>query len=558
MFIRYVHLPSFTVGASIYRSTFEYCYDMATDGFYIYLAPGTSPAHFQKFYFTGVTLHKLTVTSNPSVPLRFKLDGNIYTTPYVTNVPHGDHTFQLVDPFPKVGNYFLVYSYWTVNGVNYDGGYDGFVTASIENDSLVVLNYHVGVLQLAFDDDFETGTLQKWSQYIYNPYGEPWGSLNATSEAAYEGSYGLYAYSEPHGYAYAYTSYSNYQYAYVNLMVRVTYGNYSGTIFYVKPSWLNLGYYTARVGWVRSNFHIDYWWSWDGGYHGTVMTKSISGFQFDTWMNLTMFIKFGVNGFYAFWVNNQLKWYVLNFDNAGMTPNGLFIGASGTVTLIYVEGWGWAGVETIGRNYFDDVKIYSFVDPTFYTLNVYSTPISQVTVKVDGVPYVTNFSLMVEPGTHEIALVDVAPTVNGTPYVFTGWTVETIATGETETVNSATFTLNVDANKQLIANFATGGFRREEWLPPPPEEEQYCLPLIFWILMAATFFVGLYLFSQRETWKIAIPLIPTVLWLIIFKPKTPVNQMPIAILRMFIVPPWHIYMAVILTAIAAMALLSKK
>jgi hypothetical protein len=103
------------------------------------------------------------------------------------------------------------------------------------------------------------------------------------------------------------------------------------------------------------------------------------------------------------------------------------------------------------------------------------------------------------------------------------------------------------------------GFILKPSPPVGPEEKIcYCLPLIFYILMIVMFFAGLYFYSKRNTWMISIPLIPIILWLIILQPKTPIDQMPIAFLRYFIVPPWHIYMAVILTAIACLALLSKK
>ncbi|MEM2445445.1 MAG: PKD domain-containing protein [Candidatus Bathyarchaeia archaeon] len=95
-----------------------------------------------------------------------------------------------------------------------------------------------------------------------------------------------------------------------------------------------------------------------------------------------------------------------------------------------------------------------------------------------------------------------------------------------------------------------------------PEEEEvgikYCLPLMFWILMIIMFIFGLILYSQRKTWITAIPLIPIILWLLIFQPKIPVEQMPIAFLRIFTVPPWHLYMAVILTFIAAALILTRE
>jgi hypothetical protein len=194
--------------------------------------------------------------------------------------------------------------------------------------------------------------------------------------------------------------------------------------------------------------------------------------------------------------------------------------------------------------------------PEMYSLHVTSEPELNVDFTINYVELTTPATIQIPAGTYFFTVEDISAKLEETPLLFIYIVYE--ASPPTQIFSSAT-TLNINSDANLTIVYASG-FRREEWVPPPPEEGEglYCLPLIFWILMAATFFVGLYLFSQRETWKISMPLIPTVLWLIIFKPKTPVNQMPIAILRLFIVPPWHIYMAVILTAIAAIALLSKK
>ena len=195
------------------------------------------------------------------------------------------------------------------------------------------------------------------------------------------------------------------------------------------------------------------------------------------------------------------------------------------------------------------------IAPGAYKIYVTSEPEVHAKFEFQGRTYTTPAIIACYPGTYFFAVEDISAKLEETPLLFIYIVYE--ASPPTQIFSSAT-TLSINSDANLTIVYASG-FRREEWVPPPPEEEQqYCLPLIFWILMAATFFVGLYLFSQRETWKISIPLIPTVLWLIIFKPKTPITQMPIILLRMFIVPPWHLYMAVILTAIACLALLSKK
>lgn len=96
-----------------------------------------------------------------------------------------------------------------------------------------------------------------------------------------------------------------------------------------------------------------------------------------------------------------------------------------------------------------------------------------------------------------------------------------------------------------------------EATPTPTPETQYCLPLIFYILMILIAILGVYLYSQRQTWATAIPLIPIILWLLIFEPKTPIDEMPLVFLRFFTVPPWHLYMAIILTIVAVALLLIK-
>ena len=99
-------------------------------------------------------------------------------------------------------------------------------------------------------------------------------------------------------------------------------------------------------------------------------------------------------------------------------------------------------------------------------------------------------------------------------------------------------------------------WRREPGIVPE-EGVGYCLPLAFYLVMIVVFVVGLYLFIQRETWKISLPLVLIVFWLLIFKPRVPVSEMPIAILRLFTVPPWHTYWAIVLSVIAVGLLLNK-
>jgi hypothetical protein len=193
--------------------------------------------------------------------------------------------------------------------------------------------------------------------------------------------------------------------------------------------------------------------------------------------------------------------------------------------------------------------------PEKYSLHVTSEPEVNANFTINDIELTTPATIRIPAGTYFFAVKDISAKLGETPLLFTYIVYE--ASPPIQIFSSAT-TLSINGDANLTIVYASG-FRREEWQPPPEEGEGlYCLPLIFYLIMGAVFIIGLYFFIQRETWKTAIPLIPIVLWLIIFEPKTPVNQMPIAILRMFLVPPWHLYMAVILTAIACLALLFKK
>ncbi|GEM_PF-5104604 len=124
-------------------------------------------------------------------------------------------------------------------------------------------------------------------------------------------------------------------------------------------------------------------------------------------------------------------------------------------------------------------------------------------------------------------------------------------------IDSPYFERQVTGDMTITVVYAVGVFLTKP-TPQPPPTIQYCLPPIFWILMIIVFMSGLYFFSQRKTWLTSVLLIPIILWLIIFEPKIPIEQMPIAILRFFTVPPWHLYLAVALTAIVCILLLTKK
>jgi len=547
--LRQVYLPSFALGT--YRYFIENSYDLATDGFYVYVSPGTAPAMFEKFYFTGAVLHSVTVTANPSINVHFSIDGIIYTTPYVTNLPEGTHTFQVLDVFPKSGNFFLIYEHWTFNGVDDNGGAYATITKNINVASTLVIHYHVGVLELKFEDDFETGNLNKWTGTdLQTGKIKPGSSTcEVTGAAKYGGSYGLQANGVSDGYgghAFAYKTNSPMNYVYLNFMVYVPTGQTRGWFGLLRPHGLTMtlsetGYTDTpdctqfSVGWHYSNFEVVYWIG-----DMELIKSDISGFQFNTWYNITMFLKTGSDGFYALWVNGVLKWYRFHDDTS------LWGGYSS-----YVGARAWTSSKT---NYVDDVKISAFVDPTFVTLTVNSTPLEIVAFTINGAQYYTPTSMLLTPGTYQLAVTDTFPMINETRYAFTHWS--KMASPQID-IYTATFNLVLTVDTNLTIHYAVGAF----YVPSPPvvpEEITYCLPLIFYILMIVMFFAGLYFYSKRDTWMISIPLIPIILWLIILQPKTPIDQMPIALLRYFTVPPWHLYMAIILTIIAVCLLLSKR
>jgi hypothetical protein len=235
------------------------------------------------------------------------------------------------------------------------------------------------------------------------------------------------------------------------------------------------------------------------------------------------------------------------------------IGWNGEYWLLGSDSGGGKLFQYQNGEWHDWTELLGFVPRTIapgaYKIYVTSQPEVHAKFEFQGRTYTTPAIIACYPGTYFFAVKDISAKLGETPLLFTYVVYE--ASPPTQ-IFSATTTLNINSDANVTIVYASG-FRREKWQPPPEEGEGlYCLPLIFWILMATMFFAGLYFFIQRETWKTAIPLIPIALWLIFFEPKTPVNQMPIAILRLFIVPPWHLYMAVILTAIACLALLFKK
>jgi hypothetical protein len=208
-----------------------------------------------------------------------------------------------------------------------------------------------------------------------------------------------------------------------------------------------------------------------------------------------------------------------------------------------------------------DVKFFMpFVKVMMKAQTMDGEELSPVGVVMNGelvyTPYNNNYDVV---GLYSLTLYPehVYFTQNDTIYAFAYYIVEASPAVQ---YNTAHFEMNVTGDVIITIVYGVGGAPHipSEVTPPPPVEIIYCLPLIFYILMIVMFFVGLYLYNKRETWKISVPLLPIALWLLIFQPKTPIDQMPLAFLRYFTVPPWHLYMAIILTIIACVALLSKK
>jgi len=192
--------------------------------------------------------------------------------------------------------------------------------------------------------------------------------------------------------------------------------------------------------------------------------------------------------------------------------------------------------------------------PLVYMLSVVSEPEIEATFSVNSQTYTTPQIIYVFNGSNTLSVTDLFPERNGLKYAFTHWTVE--ASNPTNYYES-TITLSITGDTTATIHYFLSTVRRPSEFVPSEEGVGYCLPLTFYLVMVAMFFVGLYLFSQRETWKISLPLVLMVFWLLIFKPRVPVSEMPIAILRLFTVPPWHLYWAIALSVIAVGLLLNK-
>jgi len=503
--LREVYLPSFSVGT--YRFFIENSYDLVTDGFYVYVSPGTAPAMFEKFYFTGAVLHSIRVTSDPSVSVRFTIDGSLYWTPYLSNVPEGPHTFQVIDVFPKSGVFQLIYKDWKVNGVPNVGDAYTVIQPTITIDTNLTIEYDVGVMNLRFQDNFETGDLSKQDGTATWPSGS---SISATPASKYLGSYGLEgnAYMGMYGgYAWAYKTNTYQPYVYLNFMLYVPSDVATKGWFALLRDGLGLnptatGYadppkYTQwSLGWHYGHFEMAYW-------RGSLeYLKDIGSFQFNKWYNITMFIKTSSSGMYALWIDGQLAWYRFHDDTS-------LWGASRS----YLGTWAYAGFGNYISTYMDEEKIYSFEDPDWVTVSVSSTPIDHVEFTINGNKYLTNVSLLELPATYSFSVPNMTITVNNTDYAFMSWKVNGIE------YNTQLLSLQVTGDTDILIEYVEVGF--PPYKPPGPKPKPPpCAENFYLFIFAAIMLVCIWAVSEiyKTQWLILFPgvaILAYALWVVL-------------------------------------------
>lgn len=91
----------------------------------------------------------------------------------------------------------------------------------------------------------------------------------------------------------------------------------------------------------------------------------------------------------------------------------------------------------------------------------------------------------------------------------------------------------------------------EEFVPPPTIFT--CFPQAFYVIMILIVLLAIYLFSKRETWKISIPLIPIIIWLLLLKPC----QLPCPLLAPLLSITYDFLVAIALTIVTVALLLNK-
>jgi len=182
--------------------------------------------------------------------------------------------------------------------------------------------------------------------------------------------------------------------------------------------------------------------------------------------------------------------------------------------------------------YLDDVQILY----GGYNLQIVSQPEINLQFTLSGLTYTTPCSLTVNEGSYTIIMVDIFKVVNGTAYYFVNWNVNA-----TTDYYQSVITLSISGDTNATAICLVGAYRKPSPAVVPPEEMMHCFPFTFYIIMVVLFFGGLYLLAKRNLWMISIPLIPVILWLLLWKPC----------------PPYDFYIVIILVVIAVGLVLNK-
>lgn len=100
--------------------------------------------------------------------------------------------------------------------------------------------------------------------------------------------------------------------------------------------------------------------------------------------------------------------------------------------------------------------------------------------------------------------------------------------------------------------------KEEEEIPPEdgivaPPTIFTCFPPAFYLIMLLIFLLGIYLLIKREAWKISIPLIPIIIWLLLLKPC----QLPCPLLAPLLNITYDFLVAIALTIVCGALLLNK-
>ena len=232
-------------------------------------------------------------------------------------------------------------------------------------------------------------------------------------------------------------------------------------------------------------------------------------------------------------IENGTKWNTINWNGeywmlggSNQTANKLFkLDVNGTWTDYSSQIW------------FEPTCLC----PGALQLYVTAEPELSAAFEFQGRAYRTPVVIVCYSGSYFVSVQDLFRKVNDTTLAFTHMIYSASPAIEIYS-STATIPMSNDGNLTLV--YFTGVPRKHEEPTPPPEEIgfKYCFPLTFYIASVLIFLLGIYLYSRRELWKVSIPLLPMILWLILTSPC----------------PPWDLYLAIALTIIACLAILWKK